>query len=345
MITQTLTIKKKLTQQQRLKRHAIFKNSMKHQFHLVDISSLPFLTASIIGILAAQLAYFLHGGKSLNIIIFFFFLFSCLLMIWFKSVIEESGKGYHTLLVYVGLRIGMGLFIISEVLFFFAFFWAFFHVSLAPAIAIGCAWPPLSIQPLDIWGLPLTNTILLLTSGVALTLAHYDIMNINETPRNIAMSNFLVTLFLGITFLYCQFIEYRYGITFFWKENIFGSTFFVTTGFHGFHVIVGTIFLLVCFIRLVLTNKVFFGRYAILSLVELFHSTVTYFKIIEKIETLFKRLEIKTASLGSLLKHLKSLEFTKKQHLGFEAAAWYWHFVDVVWIFLFVTIYWWGSAA
>jgi len=109
---------------------------------------------------------------------------------------------------------------------FLLFFEPFFHVSLAPAIAIGCAWPPLSIQPLDIWGLPLTNTILLLTSGVALTLAHYDIMNINETPRNIAMSNFLVTLFLGITFLYCQFIEYRYGITFFLKRKYIWIYFF-----------------------------------------------------------------------------------------------------------------------
>jgi len=136
----------------------------------------------------------------------------------------------------------------QKLCFFFAFFWAFFHVSLAPSIAIGGIWPPKSIQSLDVWGLPLVNTLLLLSSGVTITLCHRYILQADAKNYIWNFNKYLfATIVLGIIFLYCQGIEYKYGVTFHWKENIYGSTFFVTTGFHGLHVTIGTIFFIILF--------------------------------------------------------------------------------------------------
>jgi heme/copper-type cytochrome/quinol oxidase subunit 3 len=305
-------------------------------------------------------------------------------------------------------------------MFFFAFFWAFFHVSLSPSIAIGCVWPPKGIQPLDIWGLPLVNTLLLLSSGVTITLAHRAILKANNfTEHYIFQAHLFATISLGITFLCCQWIEYKYGITFTWKENVYGSTFFVTTGFHGLHVIIGTLFLLFCLVRSILTllrvyndrefaiqERRFLKRHEYLrkqfkiqtenkwkqNIVGSFEELIIqfnrmYFALkVFPLAPLSRPLKRAFNEMKSLkvqyradktwktlfFLHLSIIEvfcnygayflqkqarptylwmnsvwptygFSKFQHVGFEAAAWYWHFVDVVWLFLFISIYWWGS--
>jgi cytochrome c oxidase subunit 3 len=180
----------------------------------------------------------------------------------------------------------MILFIVSEVMFFFAFFWAFFHSSLAPTIEIGSVWPPLGIEVLNPWDIPLLNTLILLLSGVTVTWAHHSIV---AGERKQAIISLTLTVSLGIIFTIFQALEYIEA-NFTISDSVYGSTFYMATGFHGFHVLIGTIFLSVCLLRL-------------------------------------------------FYKH-----FTRQHHFGFEAAAWYWHFVDVVWLFLFITIYWWGGS-
>nr|BCH36303.1 cytochrome c oxidase subunit 3 [Acanthaster planci]BCH36314.1 cytochrome c oxidase subunit 3 [Acanthaster planci]BCH36325.1 cytochrome c oxidase subunit 3 [Acanthaster planci]BCH36336.1 cytochrome c oxidase subunit 3 [Acanthaster planci]BCH36347.1 cytochrome c oxidase subunit 3 [Acanthaster planci] len=205
---------------------------------------------------------------------------------WWRDVIREATfQGSHTLPVNTGLRYGMILFITSEVCFFFAFFWAFFHSSLAPTIELGVSWPPTGISPINPFLVPLLNTAVLLSSGVTVTWAHHSILASNRTESIQAL---FLTIALGIYFTALQAWEY-YDSPFTIADSVYGSTFFVATGFHGLHVLIGTTFLLICFIRLIF-----------------FH-------------------------------------FSNNHHFGFEAAAWYWHFVDVVWLFLYVCIYWWGS--
>jgi cytochrome c oxidase subunit 3 len=192
------------------------------------------------------------------------------MILWWRDVIKEAQiEKVHTPVVRHGLRVGMGLFIASEVMFFVAFFWAFFHNSLhiSPDIT---QWPPASIKPMDPWGIPIINTLILLTSGFTLTWAHHAL---KHGKRGQLILGLIVTVALGGLFLSLQVHEYGEA-----------------TGFHGFHVFCGSLFLLVCLIR----------------------------------------------SMRG--------DFTAEQHVGFEAAAWYWHFVDVVWIFLFVWVYWWGST-
>jgi heme/copper-type cytochrome/quinol oxidase subunit 3 len=241
-------------------------------------------------------------------------------MAWFLSIVKESSQGFHTIKVQHGLRMGMLLFILSEVMLFFAFFWAFFHYSLIPATQIGAVWPPYGTQELDVWGLPLVNTLLLLSSGVTITIAHAYILR--DNTDGFAWYLFL-TIVLGVTFLYCQAYEYRYGVKFSWRENIFGSIFFITTGFHGMHVTVGTLFLLFCWMRHYLTS----------ALLEDIKENVNVSAILRNI----------LHFLGYRPSKARKWAFLPAHHFGFEAAAWYWHFVDVVWLFLFISIYWWGG--
>jgi cytochrome c oxidase subunit III len=206
---------------------------------------------------------------------------------WWRDVIRESTTpGVHSPVVRLGLRYGMFLFIASEVMFFVAFFWAFFHFALFPQHTASGTWPPEGIKVFDPWDLPFLNTLILLTSGVTVTWAHHA-MRENNRPHLIY--GLALTVALGLAFTACQAYEYAHA-PFGFKDGIYPSTFFMATGFHGFHVIVGTIFLAVCLAR---------------------------------------------AIKG---------QFTPERHFGFEAAAWYWHFVDVVWLFLFMAIYWWGSV-
>ena len=207
--------------------------------------------------------------------------------LWWTDVIAEAHGGDHTPVVQLHLRYGMILFIASEVMFFLAWFWAFFDSALFPSMvdAVGHQWPPKGIEVLNPWGFPLLNTLILLCSGTTVTWAHHALIH---GDRDGLKKGLACTIGLGMLFTSIQAYEYAHA-PFAFKGNIYGATFFMATGFHGFHVIVGTIFLSVCLIR---------------------------------------------AYKG---------DFTPRQHFGFEAAAWYWHFVDVVWLFLFTSIYGWGG--
>jgi cytochrome c oxidase subunit 3 len=259
----------------------------KHPYHLVDPSPWPFVAS--MGLFFFTFGFVMYfqgytGGLSL----FFTGLLTIIYVMytWWRDVIREATfEGQHTVQVQKGLRMGMILFILSEVMFFFGFFWAFFHSALAPTPEIGSVWPPQGIDVINAWGIPLLNTVILLTSGATITWAHHAIVAGNR--RN-AITGFVLTLTLAVFFTMLQLFEYLEA-SFTISDSVYGSTFYMATGFHGIHVIVGTIFIAVAFVR--------------------------------------------------LLQH----HFTQEHHFGFEAAAWYWHFVDVVWLFLFVVIYWWGG--
>jgi cytochrome c oxidase subunit 3 len=208
------------------------------------------------------------------------------MILWWRDVVRESTfRGLHTVKVVDGLRLGVVLFIISEVMFFVSFFWAFLHSSLAPVLEIGGVWPPKGLVVLNPFGVPLLNTLILLTSGATVTYTHYCLI-VQKYSEGVI--GFISTLFLAIVFTGLQVFEYIEA-PFNLSDGVYASTFFLATGFHGIHVIVGTIFLGVAFVRFC------------------------------------------------------SYHFTPRHHLGFEAAAWYWHFVDVVWLFLFLIVYIWGS--
>ena len=250
-----------------------------HDYHLVDPSPWPAVGAlGALGLTGgAVLAFYGHGiwvcAIGMLLIIY-------TMICWWRDVIAESVGQLHTPVVQIGLRYGMTLFIASEVMFFVAWFWAYFHNFFDPAPSIG-HWPPQGIETFDPWHVPLINTLVLLTSGTTVTWAHHA-LQIGD--RKAAVQGLLLTVILGLSFTALQAFEYSHA-GFKFAGNIYGATFFMATGFHGFHVIVGTIFLIVCLLR---------------------------------------------AMAG---------QFTVTKHFGFEAAAWYWHFVDVVWLFLFTSIY------
>nr|ADO60424.1 cytochrome c oxidase subunit III [Phalacridae sp. BMNH 840198] len=256
-----------------------------HPFHLVDISPWPLLgSLSALTFMVGLIKWFHYY----NINLLLLGLISMLLVMyqWWRDITREGTfQGHHTYKVVLGLRWGMILFITSEVFFFISFFWGFFHNSLSPSIEIGMMWPPKGIVPFNPMEIPLLNTLILLTSGLTVTWAHHSLM---ENNYNQALYSLILTVILGIYFSILQGYEYIEA-PFTIADSVYGSSFFMATGFHGLHVIIGTTFLLVCLIR-----------------------------------------------------HIKK-HFSSIHHFGFEAAAWYWHFVDVVWLFLYISIYWWGS--
>nr|YP_010591420.1 cytochrome c oxidase subunit III [Stethoconus japonicus]UFQ24457.1 cytochrome c oxidase subunit III [Stethoconus japonicus] len=256
-----------------------------HPYHMVDYSPWP-LTGSI-GAMTFMTGMILWFHKSMtNMLVLGMMIIVMTMYQWWRDITREATfQGKHTNKVISGMKMGMILFIVSEVLFFVSFFWAFFHSSLSPSIEIGMFWPPKGITPFNPMGIPLLNTVILLTSGLTITWAHHSMMekNFNQTKHSI-----LMTIILGAYFTLLQGYEY-YESMFSISDSVYGSCFFLATGFHGIHVIIGSTFITVCLIR-------------------------------------------------HLMKH-----FSSKHHFGFEAAAWYWHFVDVVWLFLYTTIYWWGS--
>lgn len=205
---------------------------------------------------------------------------------WFDICIEAFRGGHHTIKVQLGIRLAMALFIISEVMFFFGFFWAFFHSSLAPSVAIGGVWPPQGIQLISAYDVPLLNTAILLFSGILVTWSHRAILS---NDFEFALDSLAATIFLALLFTRLQYNEYT-DSKFLISDSIYGSCFYLMTGFHGIHVFIGTCFLCVCLVR------------------------------------------------------MESSHFSRYYHFGFEAAIWYWHFVDVVWIFLFFFVYWWGGS-
>ena len=290
-----------------------------HDYHLVDPSPWPIVGAVAAFLMLIGAVFWMNASANFFglpiagqpwVFVIGFLLVLYTMAGWWRDVVKESVvRGDHTPVVKLGLRYGMILFIASEVMFFFAWFWAFFNSSLFPIdVSIG-TWPPQGIVPFDPWHFPLLNTLILLTSGATVTWAHHAILN---NDRKGAIQGLIVTVLLGMSFTAVQAYEYSHA-TFTFGLNgaqlvpfmdeahksltagvgdlgaIYGSTFFMATGFHGMHVIIGTIFLIVCLARAIAGH------------------------------------------------------FTPQRHFGFEAAAWYWHFVDVVWLFLFACIYVWGS--
>nr|QYF07861.1 cytochrome c oxidase subunit III [Stigmatomma silvestrii] len=254
-----------------------------HPFHLVSVSPWPIIISfSLMNNLLMTVNWFHKMNYYMLLTV------PCTLMCmyqWWRDVTRESTfQGCHTHMVYKGMRLGMILFIISEILFFLSFFWAYFHSSLTPSMELGLSWPPFGIIPFNPYDIPLLNSIVLVSSGLTVTWSHHSMLinNFNESKKSL-----LITIMLGIYFSMLQLFEY-YESPFTISDSIYGSTFFIATGFHGLHVIIGTLFLFMCFLR------------------------------------------------------MKFLHFSSKHHFGFEAAAWYWHFVDVVWLFLYISIYWWS---
>ena len=260
----------------------------KHPFHLVDPSPWPMFASLSAFCTTVGGVMYMHGYNGGGLLASLGFGMVCYTMVvWWRDVIREATfEGHHTSTVQTGLKYGMLLFIVSEIMFFFAFFWAFFHSALAPTIEIGAMWPPKGIEVLNPWEIPFINTVILLTSGATVTWAHHAILGgkKQEVIVSLLFTIALASVFTG--FQAMEYVEAPFTIT----DGVYGSTFYLATGFHGFHVFVGTVFLSICLVR-------------------------------------------------TLKDH-----FTKAHHFGFEAAAWYWHFVDVVWLFLFVAIYWWGGA-
>ena len=259
----------------------------KHPYHLVEPSRWPIIGSIAAGLTTVGAVMFMHGGwpwlLPIGFILILYTMFG-----WFRDVVREATfQHLHTPIVQLGLRYGMLLFIASEVMFFAAFFWAYFDASLFPKEAVGFTWPPANIRAFNPFELPLLNTLILLSSGVTVTWAHHAL---REGDRAGMLQGLALTILLGATFTCIQAYEYTHA-EFAFRQGIYPTTFFMATGFHGFHVIVGTIFLTVCWFR---------------------------------------------GYRG---------DFTPDHHFGFEAAAWYWHFVDVVWLFLFACIYVWGSGA
>lgn len=256
-----------------------------HSFHLVDQRPWPLTGASAALIITTGLVkWFQEFNINLFIAGAIILVFTCIQ--WWRDIRREGTfQGLHTSIVEIGLRWGIILFITSEILFFFSFFWAFFHSSLSPTTEIGLQWPPIGINPFNPFQVPLLNTIILLSSGVTVTWAHHRMI---ENFHSQTLKGLFLTIILGVYFTSLQALEY-WEASFTISDSAYGATFFMATGFHGIHVIIGTTFLLVCIIR------------------------------------------------------IKINHFSKIHHFGFEAAAWYWHFVDVVWIFLYMSIYWWGG--
>ena len=269
---------------------------LKHPYHLVDPSPWPLVGGVAALALTIGIVLFMHEVDTAGVLAIIGALGIAVTMVyWWRDVIREATfEGFHNPVVQIGMRFGMALFIASEVMFFAAWFWAFFDASLFSGEAIqearvaftGGTWPPEGVEVFDAFHLPLVNTIILLSSGATATWAHHGLREGNASQLKLGL---ILTIILGISFTAIQAYEYSHA-AFGFTDGIYSSTFYMATGFHGAHVIIGTIFLTVCL-----------GR--------------------------------------AMANHFKP-----DHHFGFEAAAWYWHFVDVVWLFLFFCIYWWGGS-
>nr|YP_009344628.1 cytochrome c oxidase subunit III [Entylia carinata]APU51893.1 cytochrome c oxidase subunit III [Entylia carinata] len=256
-----------------------------HPFHLVDKSPWPIIAS--IGLMTTTSGVIMMFNKQeMKLMIMGVMIIMLTMIQWWRDIIRESTyQGMHTKKVTKSMKMGMILFIISEIMFFTSFFWAFFHSSLSPSIEIGMMWPPKSIKPFNPLSIPMLNTMILLSSGVSMTWAHSAIIMNNKTQCKKSM---IITIMLGMYFTMLQMMEY-YEAPFSISDSVYGSSFFMATGFHGIHVIIGTMFIMI--------------------------------------------------TMGRLIK----IQFSSKHHVGFECSAWYWHFVDLIWLFLYVSIYWWGS--
>ena len=262
-----------------------------HDYHILQPSIWPLIAAGGAFVMLFGAVLWMHGNGpwlfGAGLIAVLYTMFG-----WWSETIRESKAGDHTPVVQIGLRYGFILFIMSEVMFFAAWFWSFFKHAIFPMDPGGLSpgidgqWPPAGIETFDPWHLPIINTLILLCSGAAATWAHHAL--VHENNRRDMRNGLLLAILLGMLFTVFQAYEYSHA-AFGFAGNIYGANFFMATGFHGAHVIIGTVFLAVCLLR------------------------------------------------------LNNGDFTPEKHVGFEAAAWYWHFVDVVWLFLFAAVYIWGG--
>lgn len=268
------------------------KTDKEHPFHLVPPSPWPFCIAITLIFLGIGSVLAMHNMDYILFIVGLIALIA-IIVAWLSDVVKESReKNIHTPAVQLGLKIGMALFIFSEFMLFFAFFWSYFNAALDPIAMVDDtfmtgSWPPKGIQTIDPFDLPYLNTLLLLLSGTTLTWAHHALLQnkMSDVKKGLAL-----TVTLGLIFTCVQIIEYSHA-AFAFTDGIYASIFYMATGLHGAHVLVGTIMLAVC-----------------------------------------------------LARTFKSGDQTPTHHVGFETTAWYWHFVDVVWLFLFISIYWWGAG-
>ena len=245
-----------------------------NSIHIVDHSPWP-LYISI-----CSITVILSANPTLPLIVMLAIMF-----VWFRDIIREGKQGLHTKIVQKGLVLGYILFLITEIMLFFSFFWSYFHSSLSPSIELGLIWPPVGIEAIQFTSIPLLGSLLLLSSGFFVTLSHHAFL---AGDKSLCLIHGLITVILGTLFALLQLTEYSYG-TFTISDSVFGSVFYMTTGLHGIHVIIGIIFLVISFMRI-------------------------------------------------YLDHL-----TLEHHLGFEFAIFYFHIVDVIWLFVFITFYWWGG--
>ena len=267
--------------------NSIRSNFQDHPFHLVSPSPWPLYTSISLFSLTVNGALSMHLFNN-SYIVFYTALILVItsMSLWFRDIIAEGTYlGNHTLAVQKGLNLGVILFIVSEGCFFVAIFWAFFHSALTPTVELGAQWPPLGIEPVNPFELPLLNTVILLSSGATITYAHHSLI---KGERSGAIYGSIFTVLLALIFTVFQGIEYNVS-SFTISDGVFGTCFFFGTGFHGLHVIIGTIFLSVALWR------------------------------------------------------IYAYHLTDHHHLGYEAGILYWHFVDVVWLFLYVSMYYWGS--
>jgi cytochrome c oxidase subunit 3 len=258
-----------------------------HPFHMVEPSPWPLLTSFSLFTLTCSAVLYFNGIQYSEALLTLGFLSTLFAMVlWFRDVVTEGTYlGDHTFAVQKGITMGVSLFILSEALFFFSIFWAYFHSALSPTVELGGHWPPAGIEALNPFAVPLLNTVLLLSSGATVTYAHHALI---QGDRKGAIVGTAMTLLFAVVFTGLQGFEYATaGFTI--ADGVYGSVFYFATGFHGIHVIVGTAFIAVAFVRMI------------------------------------------------------NYHLTDHHHLGFESSILYWHFVDVVWLFLYVSVYWWGS--
>nr|AZL93365.1 cytochrome c oxidase subunit 3 [Parevania sp. ZJUH_2016024] len=265
-----------------MKNFKLFMN-YNNSLHLVTNSPWPIcLSFCLLNLLFSVTLFFNKNNLNFNLInLFTMFL---ILMQWWRDVIRESTfQGMHTKIINQNMKLGMLFFIISEIMFFLSFFWSFFHSMLSSNIYTGSSWPPLNIEMFNPFNIPLLNSIILISSGITVTWTHMSMINSNM--YNSKMGLFL-TIYLGLIFSSLQFFEYKESF-FSINDSVYGSLFFLMTGFHGIHVLIGSSFLMICMLR------------------------------------------------------LWNNQFSSNHHFGFESASWYWHFVDVIWLFLYLLVYWW----
>lgn len=256
-----------------------------HPFHLVNVRPWPLTGALAALFITLGIVELFNLSKNLLINVGLLIIILTIIQWWRDVIRERTFQGNHSNKVRKRMQWGIILFITSEVFFFISFFWAFFHSRLSPNVEIGINWPPAGIIAFNPIQIPLLNTIILLSSGASITWAHHALLKNNFSQTSTAL---VITIVLGLYFSILQLFEYIEA-SFTIADSVYGSTFFIATGFHGLHVIIGTLFILISCVR---------------------HFTI---------------------------------QFSRTHHFGFEAAAWYWHFVDVVWLFLFISIYWWGN--